>query len=500
MRQVDTNKTPLFEACPRILTVIPLILIILMFMPVSSGSQEKAEELKPVKIRTPRIQMDKSKSQTKSSSVKKIPDKVAAIVEEIQGARNLEQVRQAYEQLRFNKAEDKALTERITKDRSLIQKLKLLSRPEIQKLRSSNAGKYSRLGKRSNLLQNQQQKVGQLSVQARRAFPSLTKMRPAKLRSNASTQVKARPFLEEIIQGMIQGDIDSVAPLPATVGQPVVITGDEFGTRRGEVFFLYQPDRAAFPAAISSWSDRRIEISIPDDVAECVGESQKLFQVRVIPADADMGPVHDCLINPAPQRLEPRITRVVPDSIMPGQQLTILGSNFLTEGTGTVTFSIGGERFPLTVAGADWQDTAVIVRLPPDISGLVAQNCLVTLENHIGNTATFNLRFEPILEESALRDEWSHDCWGLLGHKETVTHHNYALANQWKVVESHLFESAMGWIHETTGTGGGCIERRTPVEGSGDPSLRFEGWCNALNIVWCNTRIDILGPRGTSPR
>lgn len=124
----------------------------------------------------------------------------------------------------------------------------------------------------------------------------------------------------------------------------------------------------------------------------------------------------------------------------------------------------------------------------------------VELENHAGNTSSPTVRFEPILEEETLYQVWEHDCWGLLGHKQTVTHHDFPLANQWQVVESRLQGSALGWFGSTSGIGGGCIEKREPTPGSADPGYRFEGWCNALNIVWCDTWVDVRGPRGTGHR
>jgi hypothetical protein len=425
--------------------------------------------------------------------------KVDALAEEIRRARNLAQVRQAYAKLGFTPAERDALARRLEKDRALTELLKRLGQPELQQRKAASAAK-GKTSQRAKLgLAAHQESVQRRSAEARQAFLSPPLPRPAPRRGDFTGPMAARVFrtgpeLET------RGDIDGVSPTPAIVGEPVVISGDDLGTTRGEVFFLYAPERAAFPASITSWSGRRIEVAIPEAVARRVGESRKLLQLRVIPDGADTGPVHDVLVEPAPGRLEPSITRVAPVSVMPGQELALLGSNFLAESPGTVTFVIGSERIPARLAAGDWADTAVVVRLPGDVSGLVAQDARVELENHAGNTSSLTVRFEPILEEETLYQVWEHECWGLLGHKQIVTHHDFPLANQWQVVESRLQGSALGWFGPTSGIGGGCIEKREPTPGSADPGYRFEGWCNALNIVWCDTWVDVRGPRGTGHR
>jgi hypothetical protein len=454
--------------------------------------------------------VEKSKATKKGIAPGKLNSKIEQFLGVIMKAKSLDEVSRAFKAANFSEAEKKQIEKEIKK-LPYSTKLRNLGKKAVASAKSKAQAKRGKalVASQQALQRQQRQTVNRLSLEARKLFTSIkaralpmAPSKPVPFEGGFSPSMRARMFSDQLHRGAeVQGDIDNVSPLPATVGEELTITGNDFGSTRGEVFILYEPTREAYPATeIRSWSDRSIQITIPDSVAPLVGESQKAFMVRVIPRGAEMGPVHDILIQPHPDRLRPEITRIAPGSVMPGQEVAILGQNFLTERPGSVEFVFGTERIPGEVADRDWEDTGIVARLPADVTGLVAMDGYVVVENHIGNRATARIRFEPILEEEWLVNEWEYDCWGLLGHKETVTHNPFRLRNQWRVVEAHLYETAMGWLGISTGSGGGCIEKRKPEEGSSSAAYRFEGWCNGFNIVWCDTSVKIIGPRDTNYR
>jgi len=135
--------------------------------------------------------------------------------------------------------------------------------------------------------------------------------------------------------------ITSVSPSSASVGATVTITGTAFGAVQGSSTVTF----GGVAAPVSGWSNNSITVAVP--------------------AGATTGPVVVTVAGQASNSvtfavlLPPTITSVSPSSGIPGQSITIAGSNFgITQGSSTVTFN------GVAAAAISWSATSIVATVP----------------------------------------------------------------------------------------------------------------------------------------
>ena len=135
--------------------------------------------------------------------------------------------------------------------------------------------------------------------------------------------------------------ITSVSPASASVGATATITGTGFGAVQGSSAVTF----GGVAAPVSAWSNNSITVGVP--------------------AGATTGPVVVTVGGQASNSvtftvlLPPTITSVSPTSGIPGQSITITGSNFgMTQGSSTVTFN------GVAAAAISWSATGIVATVP----------------------------------------------------------------------------------------------------------------------------------------
>ena len=157
--------------------------------------------------------------------------------------------------------------------------------------------------------------------------------------------------------------ITSVSPTSASVGATVTITGTGFGAVQGSSTVTF----AGIAAPVSAWSNNSITVGVP--------------------AGATTGPVVVTVGGQASNSvtftvlLPPTITSVSPSSGIPGQSITIAGSNFgITQGSSTVTFN------GVAAAAISWSATSIIATVPATAT---TGPVVVTVAGLASNGSTF---------------------------------------------------------------------------------------------------------------
>jgi hypothetical protein len=133
--------------------------------------------------------------------------------------------------------------------------------------------------------------------------------------------------------------ITSIAPTTAVAGQQVTITGTDFGTTSWAVMFGNLEGWW-----IASWSDTQIVVTVP--------LTAQSGPVSVITASlVQSNSVYLTVVYPT-------ITSVSPTTVLPGQELTITGTNFGTTAWAVMFGTLEG--FWIT----SWSNTQIVVTVP----------------------------------------------------------------------------------------------------------------------------------------
>jgi YD repeat-containing protein len=159
--------------------------------------------------------------------------------------------------------------------------------------------------------------------------------------------------------------ISSLTPASGPTGNPVHITGSLFGAVKGTSTVTFN----GVTATPTAWSDIGIDVSTPPTATT----GPVVVTVRGAPSNGAT-----FTVTPGPS-----LTSLTPTSALPGDAVTITGTNFLSaQGPNTVTFN-GLAATPTT-----WSDTSITVPAPQAVT---TGPVMVTVYGHASNTLAFTL-------------------------------------------------------------------------------------------------------------
>ena len=184
--------------------------------------------------------------------------------------------------------------------------------------------------------------------------------------------------------------IHTIKPAPLRVGGRVTISGNHFGSTRGNVELLLSGRR--YICDIDTWNDTRIEAIIPDHLDDAIGSSAKTVRLWVKLHGSSLGPNSDVQIHPP--RRAPRVLDLSSDEIVPGSSVAIAGRDFGERGS--VDFAFGGRTFRGTVS--EWGNVLIVAVLPEGSDGLPRTRGQVVVRNSRGETSSHAITFVPAVE------------------------------------------------------------------------------------------------------
>jgi hypothetical protein len=414
-------------------------------------------------------------------------------------ARSPDGVAQAFHRAHFSALEKRHL-EQALKEPRYAAKLRALGDRQKGRLPAKTGAPVLSPGltqmQQRSLTQRRTQELSRLNQQADTLFRRLQGAGGAAAKAAArpisvplTPTVQARMDTRPTPGGEHDWRITDVEPAPAEAGRQFTIHGSGFGNAGGTVDLVFRELRSIITVAVGSWSDTRITVTVPSDASPLLGTDGRTGRLWVKPRDGGgFGPTANILVRPDPATLEPAITVLSSDTIMPGQELTIGGRNFLDHPRGTVEFRFGAHRFNGQIE--QWDNDVIRVRLPEDISGMVTTAGELVVENNTRAQAAHAITLRPRTESAVLTDTEGHVCWGLLGYKEHIQIWTNPLINEWKVVstERHKYNSTIF---------SGCEFERRPAAGSSDATTEIVLWCDAFSWLTCDVNLTIEGPAGT---
>lgn len=216
--------------------------------------------------------------------------------------------------------------------------------------------------------------------------------------------------------------IHRLSPIPATVGNRLTIRGENFGGTQRRVFLKLEGgwrtagsltsdgvveteqfvplQEAPVECSVTSWSDRRIVVTIPESLRSVVGETEKVGRVYLELPRYD----HDIRVGPNPERVTPSIREISTTTIREGETLVIEGSNFLSDSPGTVQFEFSGSILNGRIE--EWRDTYIVSVFPERLDDLPEVTGVVKVRNHAGLETARGITYEPSLPTGSYR----HTC------------------------------------------------------------------------------------------
>jgi hypothetical protein len=412
-------------------------------------------------------------------------------LKEIERARSLEELDRVLKSSNFSQAELKELEQQVKRPPYSNKLQRLID----QKKSSSKARMEAKVRpminqKEREFQQRQEQELRQLNNQA------VGKLQGLKARQSTTARVPSRKSVAISTSGTHQmsplgkttpgefHSIHSVSPEAATVGERLTISGEGFGASPGTVAIVIGREVVYCP--VSSWEQRRIVVTVSEDVQDIVGETEKEGFVRVMLSGGQLGPYWNLTIRPDPSRITPEITSLSTAEIRPGQTLIIEGRNFLTERRGTVTFAFSG--FTLRGGINDWDDTFISVTLPEGVSRLTRTDGTVTVTNYVGLQVNKSITFVPTLHTVTL--ESHRDAYAfIIGYKGSSVDFDFELHNDWKVAENWLWCAGGPLTY-------GCEFVAQAAPGSTNAYSSTLIWCDLLAFVECINYLRIEGPVG----
>lgn len=454
------------------------------------------------------------KSEKKEVVQNKSKDKIKDFLNVIEKSQSIEKLATSFKKSNFTSSELKELEKELKKpsySNKLEQLKSKLERSSKSDLRRSKGTKKSDLkALNANLNKKQQQSIEKLNRDASK-FLSQNKqssMTSLARRPPASRSVQAPETIAFATRSLPESDVDirDITGDPL-IGQSIVFHGSGFGSERGRVSFAIvdSDNRIAFYGNVQSWSNSRIQVTIPLDFESYVdfedssrrsmgGEHVYLC---VFPEGDDPGTCMDYTIILDPDRFAPTITHLSSTEISPGQRLVITGNNLAPGGVAPeITFFLGRhriERFDLE----EIENTYISLRIPDDIDGMLEIAGRVELRSALGRTAVHPVTFIPAEEMVEIRTDamtarcepWHPKvfCWG--GEIETFTQHDWVLRNGWTVETS--------WLDTTThGPNAGAYYDQQPDPGSTRAESVIKVWADAFSIATCEEVLVLKGPKG----
>jgi hypothetical protein len=388
----------------------------------------------------------------------KLKPEMRSVVQQLDSANSLEQVRAILKGKEFSEAELRELSLQLRNSPTEARLERLVATRQIKKGGGASQGTTSIEARKKALDAKLVQARSQREERAKQMLLEVKGRVPARAgmvrdRTHRAT-LGGRPPLADV-----PGRISSVSPSPAQIGSALTISGSEFGSAQGRVGIYVGSDLEY--GDISSWTDSSITVTLTEEIAALVGESEKSGYAWVKPDGYNGGPSEEIRIRPDPASLTPSIDRLSDDTVEPYALLIIEGSNFLTESSGTVQLRLEeGETFDLAVT--EWTDTYIAGNFE-GITGVVGGAGLLTVRNHAGQEATRSVIFQPDLVTRTFRlaTEGVHcELWGsdgpsplcLAGKKETFGSHSLSVTDGWEIIEFYVEEvESSGWTgHNVT--------------------------------------------------
>jgi len=478
-----------------------LAIFIAVIISLSSASSLYASEMKTAK---PRLAERNSKSaKTKRGTVSgKLNAKVDKFLRNILKARSLDEVSRAYKMTRFLKAEKKYL-EKELKKAPYSRKLRSLEKKAEAKARAKVEAKARRLikQKKSELKKREKQKLRHMNKRAQMKLKNMKSRQRALSERRPSSSVQLRSPTTGMIRRfrsdipLTDSRIVSIHPQPAVVGQNLTINGENLGTD-GRI--ALRIGGLTVICGIGNWEPSRIVVNIPSGLESIVGEIEKDGRVWIY-NERNVMATGAVRVGPDLARMHPLIRSLSSETIMPGQDLSIEGENFLTERRGTVQFEFGSLGMTIRSNILYWDNTSILVRFPEIGRGLRSAIGEVLVRNHAGLETSQRIDLvgssgvETLTEVRTVSGgvDW------LMGHSggEALSYDffDFDLSNGWVVVGSDLY-------YESTHSSSIVYWETRPHEESTNPRSTLKGAVYSGSYITFAVIVLIEGPLGTHYR
>lgn len=427
--------------------------------------------------------------------------KIKRFLKAVERAKTLEAVNVAAKAGKFSQSELRLLY-RTLKAKKYRAKLKRLGQKSKQgKSLKGNVSPFLAKAKQKHNKKHRQ-KVNRRNRDARNAWKKV-KQTPMQTTIKAIKTTHLTPKMTSSMRSY--GGRDATASImsisiPARIGRYLSIHGDGFGSSPGQVVILARRNVVECP--IQRWRNRQIDITVPMELGGILGSRPLDGILWVKLGDTGLGPTIPIPLAP----VEPRIRSLGGRNFGPGEEILISGVNFMPrQETGRVTAELlHSRRSPGEITVINWQDDAILIRLPEDTTGEISQRCRLTVEAPSGLNASSEFTFIPVMEVKERhsrvveidnytdRSSFSEFCYNFFGLKDTLTYYDgVTLHNQWTVLDARASYSGGGAGH-------GATIKEHPVVGSRRPRTKMEYWADGWAWVRAKIIIVIVGPRGTS--
>lgn len=393
----------------------------------------------------------------------------------VQKARSMDEVSLAFDRAGFSPAEVKEIQAAVSRA-PYVDKLKSMAGPP-----EKAASGRSQVTAKKVVADNPKKR--QINAQALALARRLKAPPRATVRSGGvATKPRAAAATSAAAGVGPSGRITGLAPDPVRVGDRLVITGSGFGPGRGTVELV--TPRHRYICDLESWSDTRIEATVPAYMDSVVGDQIADLRLRVMLRGNVLGPYRDIRLHPMIH--DPEIAALSSDEVMPGCEIAVEGR--WLGGRGTIEFDFGSQLFRGAVK--EWTDAVIVAGLPDGIGGLVRTRGEIVIRNAQGREARRPITFEPDKEQ----ETWSmsHEAgstWVI--HQRTMTFdyfQNVRLAEGW-LVKSFRKEIASG-----RGKADFMLE---PVPGTARMHGIITLYPAAFSRLRVKLHVTIEGPKGT---
>lgn len=420
---------------------------------------------------------------------------VQHFLKQVESAKSVNEFKKAINDTRFSQQELAQLREEVKKP-AVSEKLKRLMQEDYASYKSRMDARSLSLTRtrEAEHKQRQESELKQMNGRTIAKLQNLKETKPAMVRA-------ARPKAPSGASGMAQsqtvrpavssaGVIRSLTPGVATTGKSLTISGSDFGTRSGRVVIGIDRDRMDCP--ISSWSDRSIVVTVPEEFQPVVGMQDKVGFVWVKLHGSENGPFKNLTIRPDIEGMTPQITSLSTTELKPGAILLIEGENFYTEPRGTVEFRFGNKAIDGQIT--EWQDRYIAVYMHGSTRGLPRTDGTVVVRNHLNLQTVKSVTFVPNL--TTVTRVYAREAWAIVvGYKAEHDDFSIRLKNGWTVKDNYL--ESDGW--SPWWTGHGCIFSTKATPGAIHALSRTLIWVDFLGNVICTNFLVLEGPAGLEP-
>jgi len=349
--------------------------------------------------------------------------KVQGFLNFIQKAQSLDEISEAFERAGLSPSEARELEAAIARP-PYADKLKSLSGPV-----DGRAGAPpSVTAKRVVVNTAKKAAINGRAVALARRLKTKAPVTVRSVKAGATPVKTAAPPRTSPPGGGTSARITGLNPDPIRVGDRLNIAGTGFGSGRGTVL-LATPEHQ-YICDLASWSDTRIEATIPGYMDSVIGDRSMDFRLRVMLQGNILGPSRDFRLHPSIR--DPEVVSLSSDEIMPGNDVSIEGRWFY--GRGSVEFDFGSQLFRGNIR--EWTDSLITAGIPEGIGGLHRTRGQLIIRNNQGREIRHPITFEPNLEEVTVTSWHEIDrTWKATGDVRTFHYFEYVgLKEGWLVV------------------------------------------------------------------